>query len=523
MQSAELVLALLIAVAGLVTIARRLNIAYPIFLVIGGLALGLVPGTPRVRIDPDLIFLLVLPPLLYIASFYTPLRSLRANLGSIGSLAIGLVVASALAAGATAHALMPGLPWAVAIALGAIVAPPDEIAATAVAARLAVPRRIMTILEGESLLNDATALTIYGVAITVAVGGAFRPSTGALTFAGALVGGSAIGLAVGFVIGQVRERIQDTPVEITISLLTPYAAFLPAQQLGASGVIATVAAGLYLGRRVSHMAGPDVRLTGRAVWETITFLLNGIVFIVTGLEVPLLLRGLAPGTAARLVGIGIAVSLVLVVVRALWIFPTSFLACLVRPETRPTRLLAQSLVLSWSGMRGVVSLAVVLALPAALPGGGPYPTREALLIVTLTVIVFTLLGQGLTLPGLIRSLGLGSDPELREEEADARQQMIDAATRRIDQLYPVWPGHRPLLDRLRDTYRHRSEHVERQRDATGPGDEDQEIVEHREIQRTVIGAEREALLRLRAGGAIDDDVLRALERELDLEERRIDA
>src|SRR4029077_903390 len=258
METAQLVLALLIAVAGLVTIARWVGIAYPIFLVIGGLVLGLVPGTPRVEIDPDLIFLFVLPPLLYLAAFFPPLRSLRANLGMIASLAVGLVVASAFAAAAVVHALMPGMPWAVAIALGAIVAPPDEIAATAIAARLAVPRRIVTILEGESLLNDATALTIYGIAIAVAVGGAFRPSTGVLTFAGALVGGTAIGLAVGFVIGQVRERIEDTPVEITISLLTLHAAFRPAQQLGASGVIATVAAGLYLGRRASHMAGPDV-------------------------------------------------------------------------------------------------------------------------------------------------------------------------------------------------------------------------------------------------------------------------
>ncbi len=523
MQGAELVLALLIAVAALVTIARRLGIAYPIFLVIGGLALGLVPGTPRVEIDPDLIFLVVLPPLLYIASFYTPLRSLRANLGSIGSLAIGLVVASALAAGAAAQALMPGLTWAVAIALGAIVAPPDEIAATAVIARLAVPRRIVTILEGESLLNDATALTVYGLATAVAVGGSFHPSAGVLAFAGTLVGGSAFGLTVGFVIGWVRERIEDTPVEITISLLTPYAAFLPAQQLGVSGVIATVVAGLYLGRRLSHMAGPDMRLTGRAVWETLTFLLNGIVFVLTGLGVPLLLRDLAPPTAVRLVGIGLVVSLVLVAVRALWIFATSYLACVVRPETRPPRLLAQSLVLSWAGMRGVVSLAVVLALPPSLPEGGPYPVRQALLIVTLTVIVFTLLGQGLTLPWLIRSLRLGSDPALRAEEADARQQMIDAASRRIDQLYPVWPGHRPLLDRMRDAYAHRSEHVERQRDLSGPDEEDREIIEHREIQRTVIDAEREALLRLRADGTSDDDVLRTLERELDREDRPCDA
>jgi len=523
MQSAQLVLALLIAVAALVTIARRLGIAYPIFLVVGGLGLGLVPGTPHVEVDPDLIFLFILPPLLYIAAFYTPLRRLRANLGTIGSLAVGLVVVTALAVAAVVHTLIPGTPWAVAIALGAIVAPPDAIAAAAVASRLAVPRRIVSVLEGESLLNDATALTIYTIAIAVAVGGSFTVSAGAATFVGAMLGGLAVGLAVGWIIGRVRARLEDTPVEITISLLTPYAAFLPAQQLGASGVIATVVAGLYLGRRASRMMGPDARLTGRAVWETITFLLNGMVFIITGLEVPFLLRSLEPATAIRLVGIGLVVSLVLLVVRALWIFPSELLACVVRREPRPPRFLAHALVLSWAGMRGVVSLAIALALPLTMPGGAPFPAREALVIVTVTVIVVTLLGQGLSLPWLIRRLHLGTDPELREEEARARQELVEAATRRIDQLYPVWPGHRPLLDRLREAYEHRSEHVERQREASGAGEEDREIIEHREIQRTVIDSEREALLRLRAEGAIDDDVLRALERELDLDERRIDA
>ena len=523
MQSAQLILALLIAVAALVTIARRLGIAYPTFLVIGGLLLGLVPGLPRIVIDPDLIFLIVLPPLIYIAAFFTPLRSLRANLGTIGSLAVGLVIASAFAAAAVAHALIPGMSGAVAVALGAIVAPPDEIAATAIAARLAVPRRIVTILEGESLLNDATALTIYSIAIAIAVGGSFKASTSVVIFAGAILGGSAIGLAVGWIIAQVRARIEDTPVEITISLLTPYAAFLPAQQLGLSGVMATVAAGLYLGRRASRIMGPDARLTGRAVWETISFLLNGVVFIITGLEVPLLLRALDPAAALRLVAVGVVVSVALVVVRAIWIFPTGVLAPLVRGEPRPPRLLAQSVVLSWAGIRGVVSLAVALALPLTLPAGGPFPVREAVLTVTLTVIVFTLLGQGLTLPWLIRRLRLGTDSEVREEEATARQQMIEAASRRIDELYQVWPGHRPLLDRLRDTYLHRSEHVERQRDTAGSDEEDREIIEHREIQRTVIDSEREALLRVRAEGTIDDDVLRALQRELDLEERRVDA
>ena len=523
MDTAELILALLIAVAALVTIARGIGIAYPIFLVIGGLLLGLVPGIPRIAIEPNLIFLIVLPPLLYIAAYFTPVRSLRTNLATITSLAVGLVFATALTVAVVAHALIPGIPWSVAIALGAIVAPPDAIAATAIASRLGLPRQIVTILEGESLLNDATALTIYGIAVAAAAGGAFSPTTAVTTFAVALVGGCVIGVAVGWVIAEMRVRIEDTPVEMTISLLTPYAAFLPAERLGASGVIATVTAGLYLGHRGSRIMGADARLTGRAVWETFAFLLNGFVFIVMGLEVPLLFGTLTPSLAIRLMGIGIAVSIVLVLVRALFIFGTVFLPQIVRGQQDMPWPFACSVVLSWAGMRGVVSLAAALALPMTLPAGGPFPARDALIIVTLTVIVFTLLGQGLSLPWLIRRLHLAADPGLRAEEASARQRLLEAATARIDQLYPVWPGHRPLLDQLRDTYRHRSEHIERQRDPLAADGGDRELIEHREIRRTVIDSEREALMRLRAEGEISDDVLRNLERELDLEERRMDA
>jgi monovalent cation/hydrogen antiporter len=515
-HGAELILGLLIAVAALVTVARRLEIAYPIFLVIGGLVLGLVPGLPRIRVDPDLIFLIVLPPLLYIAAFFTPVQSLRANLGTISSLAVGLVVVSAWAVAAAAHALLPGLPWPAALVLGAIVAPPDAIAATAVTRRLAVPRQIVTILEGESLVNDATALTIYSIALAVAAGAVLSPTGAIVTFAGAILGGCAIGIAVGWIIAHVRARIEDTPVEMTISLLTPYAAFLPADRLGASGVIATVAAGLYLGQRGSHIMGADARLTGRAVWETVTFLLNGFVFIVMGLEVPLLLGTLTPSRAIRLIGIGVAVTVLLALVRAPWIFATVSVPQRVRGRRD---VLACSLVLSWAGMRGVVSLAAALALPLTLSAS----VREALVIVTLTVIVLTLVGQGLTLPRLIRTLRLGTDPGIREEEARARQRLLEAATRRLDELDPVWPGHRPLLDQLRETYRHRSEHVVRQRDASDGDADDRELIEHREIRRTVIDAEREALLRLRAEGEVSDEVLRDLERELDLEERRMDA
>jgi CPA1 family monovalent cation:H+ antiporter len=326
-------------------------------------------------------------------------------------------------------------------------------------------------------------------------------------------------VVVGGVIARIRARLEDTPVEITISLLTPYAAFLPADRLGASGVIATVAAGLYLGQRGSRIMGADARLTGRAVWDIVTFLLNGFVFVVMGLEVPHLLRAVTSSLAIRLVGIGLVVTLVLVAVRALFIFGTVLGPQLLRARQDVRWLSACALVLSWAGMRGVVSLAAALALPTTLPGGA----REALVIVTLTVIIVTLLGQGLTLPVLIRRLRLGGDVETREEEVRARQRLVEAATGRLDQLYPVWPGHRPLLDQLRETYRHRSEHVDRQRNPTSADGEDRELIEHREIRRTVIDSEREALMRLRAEGEISDEVLRNLERELDLEERRMDA
>jgi NhaP-type Na+/H+ or K+/H+ antiporter len=258
------------------------------------------------------------------------------------------------------------------------------------------------------------------------------------------------------------------------------------------------------------------------VWDTLTFLLNGFVFIVMGLEVPLIMRALTAERALALVGVGLVICAVLIVVRAVFVFGTIFVPRLVgRQELHWP--VACSLVLSWAGMRGVVSLAAALALPTRLPAGGPFPARDAVIIVTLTVIVFTLLAQGLTLPWLIRRLGLAADPGLPAEEASARQRLLDAATRRIDELYPVWPGHRPLLDQLRDTYRHRSEHVERARDRSAGDGEDRELIEHREIKRTVIDSEREALLRLRTEGEINDEVLRHLERELDLEERRMDA
>jgi CPA1 family monovalent cation:H+ antiporter len=351
------------------------------------------------------------------------------------------------------------------------------------------------------------------MALAAAAAGTFSPATVATTFVFAAVGGAAIGLGVAWVIAWIRTRLTDTPVEITVSLLTAYAAFLPAERVGASGVIAAVVAGLYLGSLRSRIMASDARLTGRAVWEMFTFLLTGFVFIVTGLEVPIFLGRLEPTEVVQLVGIGAVVTLVLSLVRTGWIFGSMYGEALVRRDPDRARP-SNAIVLSWAGMRGVVSLAAALALPVDLPG------RSALVVVTLTVIVLTLVGQGLTLGALISRVRLGTDQDVQDEELLARRELVEAAGGRIDELYDVWPGHRELLDQLRGQYAHRSEHVERDGSSA---EADRELIEHREIRRNVIEAEREALLRLRADGAIDDDVLRRLERDLDLEEQRMEA
>ena len=520
MLAAELLLALLVVVAVLVTISRRIRVPYPVLLLLGGLIVGLVPGIPQLEFDPEIVFLVVLPPLLYVAAFLTPIRDFRANLKNISSLAIGLVAVSAAVVAIIAMALVPGMSWPLAAALGAIVSPPDAVAATAIAQRLAVPRRLISILEGESLLNDATALTIYRAAVGAAIAAATVSVVGSLAnFVFVALGGILVGLAVGWVVVWVRTRITDTPVEITISLLTPYAAYLPAELLGVSGVLAAVTAGLYIGRRSSQIMGSEARLAGRATWESLVFLLNGVVFLAIGFQISSISRGMDRTTILQLAAVGVLVSVALMAVRAVWVVALNFRE-LLKHDPRRNRL-RESIVLSWAGMRGVVSLAAALALPISLSGSA-LPQRDAIIVITFTVILVTLVGQGLTLPLVIRAVGLGSDADDGHEESHARQELIEEALRRIDDLEKKWPGHKPLIDQLRTSYQHRAEHEEQLHEA--PGNEaEQELVEHRQIRSDVINAQRDALSALRDRGAIDDDVLRNIERELDLEEIRMEA
>ena len=520
MLAAELLLALLVVVAVLVTISRRIRVPYPVLLLIGGLIVGLVPGIPRLELDPEIVFLVVLPPLLYVSAFLTPIRDFRSNLKNISLLAIGLVTASAAVVAAIAMALVPGMSWPLAAALGAIVSPPDAVAASAIAQRLSVPRRVVSILEGESLLNDATALTIYRAAIGAAVAIATVSVVGSLaSFVFVALGGILIGLVVGWIVAWVRTHLSDTPVEITVSLLTPYAAYLPAEALGVSGVLAAVTAGLFIGRRSSRIMGSEARLAGRAVWESLVFLLTGVVFLSIGFQISSISRAMDRTTLLQLAAVGVVVSIALIAVRAIWVFGLS-LRDLLSKNQRGIRL-RESIVLSWAGMRGVVSLAAALAIPISLPANA-LPVRDAIIVITFTVILVTLVGQGLTLPLVIRAVGLGSDADDGHEESHARQELIEEALRRIDDLEQKWPGHKPLIDQLRTSYKHRAEHEEQLHEA--PGNEaEQELVEHRQIRSDVIDAQRDALLAMRDRGAIDDDVLRTIERDLDLEEIRMEA
>lgn len=521
MHAAELLLALLVVVALLVTISRRIRVPYPVLLLLGGLVVGLVPGIPSLELDPEIVLLVVLPPLLYVSAFFTPIRDFRANLKNISSLAVGLVAVSAGVVAFLAMSLVPGMTWPLAVALGAIVSPPDAIAATAIAQRLAVPRRIVSILEGESLLNDATALTIYRAAVGAAAAAAAVSVFGSLaSFVFVALGGILIGIFVGWVVTWVRTQLTDTPVEITVSLLTPFAAYLPAELLGVSGVLAAVTAGLFIGRRASRIMGSEARVAGRAVWEILVFLLSGVVFLAIGFQISSISREMDRTTLLQLAAIGLLVSLALIVVRAAWVFAMS-LGELLKKSQRRLRV-AESIVLSWADMRGVVSLAAALALPISALPGSTLPARDAIIVITFTVILVTLVGQGLTLPLVIRAVGLGTDDDEGHEEAHARGELVEVALARIGELYEKWPTHRELLDNLRSTYQHRAEHADQHHEDRGSAAE-QELIDHRAIRRDVIDAQREALARLRDAGAIDDDVLRNIERELDLEELRMEA
>lgn len=518
MELLTAVLATLLAIAVLFELARRIGVPYPTLFVIGGLGLAFVPGLPHVDLEPDLVLLVFLPPLLFTAAVEMPIRDLRADLAPILRLSIGLVVFTIVLVAVAAQAAIPGLGWPAAFTVGAIVAPTDAIAATSVFRRIGVPRRVVTLIEGEAMFNDATALVAYRVALVAVPTGAFVLSEAVGGFVSAAVGGIGLGAVVGLASGWILRRLDDPPVEVAISLLVPFVAYLPADRAGFSGVLAAVAAGLVIGSRLGTILTPASRVLWLSNWKMITFILNGFAFVLIGLVLPEILRGLADRSLPVVLGPVALVCVVVVVGRIAWVFVASLLPGSPRRDiAQQDPRLARNLtfVVGWSGLRGAVSLAAALALPAS------FPERNLVLLIAFAVIVVTLVGQGLTLPWVVRRAGWDGAELDGDEPTRARVVAYEAGLAEIERARPRWPTHQPLIDRLESGLRDRSQHLATE-DPEETAERRNERIEHEEIQRAVIGAQRTALIELRDRGEINDQTLRTIERELDLEELRME-
>lgn len=515
------ILGLLVAVAGLSIVARKLHVPYPIALVLGGLAVGFVPGIGTIELEPELVLLIFLPPLLYGAAFFANPRELKANVRSIGWLAIGLVFATTGVVALLAHELI-GLPWSVAFVLGAVVSPTDAVAPAQIIRRFGVPRRVVTVIEGENLTNDWTALTLYHFAIAAVVSGAFAWATAVPEFVLTGVGGVAVGLLVGVALRWVRRRVEDPPTEITISLFSGYAAYIPAEQLGLSGVIAAVTVGLYMGWHSAELTTATTRLQTTGVWSTLNYLLNAVLFILVGLQFPGLLRALDGPTTMQLLLWAVTISVAVAVVRLAWVFLIADVLPRILPRREddedppPWRIL---LLIGWSSMRGAVALAAALAIPVATDAGTPFPGRELVIFLTYSVILATLVVQGLTLGPLIGALRLRSDGLDEQEETLARIRTTEAGIAKIDELTEVGAVAPETAERTRALRDFRRRRFSARMD--GDSSIDERSARYQSFMREVIGAERAALVTMRNAGDITDDVRRTVERDLDLEEARL--
>ena len=516
----EIFVGLLLAVAIFALLARKFHIPYPILFLIGGLILGFIPKLPKVRLDPELVFLFFLPPLLYPAALFTSWRDFRANLRPISLLAIGLVLFTTVAVAWLANYFLK-LPLAAGFVLGAIISPPDAIAATAITERLNVPRRIVTILEGESLVNDATALVAFRFAVAAVMTGSFSLPLATLQFFIVGIGGILIGLAVAWLAVRFHERVDDAPIEITVSLLTPFVAYLSAERLGVSGVLAVVTTGLSLGWRMPELISYRTRLQAGPVWAIVEFLLNGFVFILIGLQLPEVLRRIhehSEYSFRELVGYALIISVALIVIRILWVFPATYLPRLIFKKLcarDPYPNWRHVSIVAWTGMRGVVSLAAALALDIN------FPDRDLILFLTFMVILATLVVQGLSLSTLIRWLGIKDDGSVEREEREARLQANRAALARLNEIAERDPAKVEALQRLRVEY---EDHI-LQVEGAEPGRFGTSLrrfsTEYERLSHEALQIERQTIIQLRNRDIISDEVLRRIQRDIDLAEIRL--
>jgi Na+/H+ antiporter len=517
----------LVAVAAFLIAAHRSGIPYPILLVIGGGALGFMPGAPNAVLDPDLVLVIFLPPLLYAAAFFSSLHDLRDNLRPISLLAIGAVLLTTLVVGVVAHELIDGMSWAAAFTLGAVLSPTDPVAATAIAARAGAPRRFVTVIEGESLVNDSTALIAYKFAVAATLTGSFSILEATGTFVVNAVAGIAIGVLVGMIVTELRRATDDPPTEITISLLTPYFAYLPAAAAGVSAVLAAVTTGIWLGWRSPELITPTTRMQAFAFWEILVFILNATLFVLVGLELPHVIEAARATTSdAQLALYGAVVALTVIAARFLWVIPATYLPRLLSKRTQrddpgPPR--SHTFLVAFTGMRGAVSLAAALAIPVTTDAGVPFPARDLIIFLVYVTILVTVVGQGLTLGPLIRRLGVVDDGEGQQRwENKARLRAAQAAISRIDELVDDDWVHEDSAERMRRLYEFRIRRFGARFDDGDDGAIEEGSLAYQRLRREVLAAERGEIIRLRNQGYINDEVMRRIERDLDLEHERLE-
>lgn len=525
MHDVEIILGLLLVVAALAVVSQKLAVPYPILLVLGGLVLGFIPGLPKVELKPELVFALFLPPLLNSAAWNTSWRDFRFNLRPILLLAIGLVLVTTSAVALVANAAITGLTLSTGFVLGAIISPPDAVAATAITERLNVPRRVVTVLEGESLINDATGLVVYRFAVAAVVTGVFSIWEAGLRFFAVGIGGVLVGLAMGWLVVWLHRHLDDSLVEITTTILMAFVTYLLAEHLGVSGVLAVVTIGLYHHWHSAEVLSPTTRIQSVAVWEIIVFLLNGLIFILIGLQLPSILGEISEYSLFTLIGYAILINAVVIGVRLLWVFPAAYIPRMLSRRLRerdPVPPWQTLLLLGWTGMRGVVSLAAALALPLTTNSGNPFPGRDLILFLTFSVILVTLVLQGLTLPLLIRWLKVVDDTDIEREEMEGRLRAAQAAMARIEEITAQDSSfaEAEMVQWLQAQYRDRIRRADACCVAMDAGDYEQ-LIAFRHLQHEAVAVERRTLIRLRNQGTINDEVLRRIEHELDLEEARL--
>jgi Na+/H+ antiporter len=525
-ETVQILVLLLAVIAAVAVVAARLEIPPAILLVIAGVILALIPGLPSVELAPELVLLLVLPPVIYSAAVAMSWNEFRFNLRPISLLAVGCVVFTTVAVAAATHWLL-GLPWPVGFVLGAIVSPPDAVAPLSILRRMQLPRRILVVLEGEGLANDATALILYRFAVAAVSAGVFSFGQAAGTFVAIVVGEILWGIGVGWLMLRLRRWVRDPPVEITLSILTPFLAYWPPEHLGGSGVLATVTAGLYISWNGLRLISAATRLQGIFFWSFFIYLVEGLVFLATGLQARTLMARIEHYPVSELVASAAVVSAVVIVARFVWTYPAIYVPRWLSPSLRrkdPAPSWQWSFVLSFTGVRGIVSLAAALAIPFATDDGHPFPGRDLILFLTFSVILVTLVVQGLMLPFVTRGLGLAHAGRRerraeRLEEQQARREAIEAVLARLDQLAAERDLSDEIVRPLRAHQHDRLKHIGR---SSGDEAAHKKFTDlHCDIEELLIEAERDHVNDLFRRGKVKDEVRRRIERELDLHEAHI--